>query len=44
MLKHTREVELLTNCSNYKDKNRNPAMGGQGEHADLYPPMWSGGT
>jgi hypothetical protein len=21
-----------------------PEMGGRGEHADLHPPMWNGGT
>jgi hypothetical protein len=44
MLKQTRGIELLVIYSNYKDKNGNPAMSGQGEHADLYPPMWSGGS
>jgi hypothetical protein len=44
MQKQTRGFKTVNNCKGVNYINGNPVMGGQGEYADLHPPMWSGDT
>jgi hypothetical protein len=44
MSRKTRGLKTVNNSERVRYIYGNPAMGGQGEHADLHPPMWSGDT